>query len=117
MNSLPSNYPPFLAALAATIARQLQELSGLDEAKSNEIAYQAAEAVRAQWGGVNTYIPKGDALDLSKRDWEIYAKCNYRNFAELALEYDLTEVRIRQIVKSCEAEEQRRRQAIMFPAL
>lgn len=117
MSAIPENYPAFLAELAAAIATELRECVAIEQADAETIGYKVAEHVRANWGGLSTYIPKGDALELDRRDWEIYAKFNGRNYGELALEYDLTEMRIRQIVKACQVEEMRRRQApLQFPS-
>lgn len=117
MSCIPENYPPFLADLAAAIALELAEQHPFEPAAAEEIAFRVAEHVRANYGGLNMYVPKGDAFDLGKRDWQIYAEHTGRpgNLAELALKYDLSEMRIRQIVKACRTEEMRRRQAPLFP--
>lgn len=115
MSAVPENYPPFLAELATAIALELRELYPLEEEAAAEIGFKVAEQVRGTLGGIPLYVPKGQAYELAKRDWAIYAKFRGDNYEELALEYNLTAMRIRQIVKACRAEEMRRRQVPLFP--
>jgi Mor family transcriptional regulator len=110
----PENYPELLVDIAQEVARALTELGAVETAKGEEIGLQIAERIRARFGGIQHYIPKGDAVDIAKRDWEIYAKFDGTNSAELAIEYDLTDTRIRQIVKACKDEDQRRRQIALI---
>lgn len=49
-------------------------------------------------GGQSVYLAKGVAVHASERDRELCARFRGNNYRELALEYDLTEMRVRQIV-------------------
>lgn len=49
-------------------------------------------------GGRMFYLAKGVAVRLSQRDLEMCAKHRGHNYADLAKEYGLTEMRVRQIV-------------------
>lgn len=80
-----------LIATAAAVVRQL-------------------EVVAEHIGGGAIYIAKGVLVRLSARDREMCAKFRGNNYTQLAREYDLTEMRIRQIVGAWMAEERARRQ-------
>ena len=64
---------------------------------------KAAEHIRTHWAGQPIYIPKGAAYEFSKRDVEIFNRFNGRNHSALAREYNLTVMRIYQIVKAIKA--------------
>lgn len=115
MIETPPNYPPYLAAIAAIVAEELQKRLAIDAASANEIALMATERVRAEWGGAARYLPKGQAVDIDRRNWEMYAKFR-GSYEEIAREYKLTEQRVRQIIDECIEEERRRRQAPLFPS-
>ncbi|MFV0678967.1 Mor transcription activator family protein [Ottowia sp.] len=51
-----------------------------------------------QMGGRATYLAKGIAVHLSARDREMCGKFRGDNYRQLAAEYGLTEMRVRQIV-------------------
>ncbi len=112
--NLPDNYPPLLAEIAQEVSQALAELAVVDAPRSEEIGLAVVERIRARFGGVSQYIPKGEAVDLAKRDWEMYAKFDGTNYAKLAIEYDLTERRVREIVKTCTEEDHRRRQIALL---
>lgn len=50
-------------------------------------------------GGVQLYLPKGDGIKQLLRDITIYQQFTGTNVKALAHQYDLTEVRIYQIIK------------------
>jgi Mor family transcriptional regulator len=112
---MPRNrdYPEILADLADQIGQKLVEKRVCDPERAADIGFEAAEHIRRHWGKQPVYIPAGEAYDLSKRDVEIFNRCN-NNHAELAREYNLTVVRIYQIVKAVRAEMIRKRQGALF---
>lgn len=61
-------------------------------------------------GGRAVYLAKGIAAHLSGRDREMCAKFRGNNYRQLADEYDLTEMRVRQIVDAWQREQYLRRQ-------
>jgi Mor family transcriptional regulator len=105
----PDGYPDVLEAMAQAAA---QVLLGKGQAKEDAqaTAYEITERIRTTVGGTNTYIPRGQDFELGKRDEEIYRKFNGRNYFELAQEFQLTEVRVRDIVKVGLKRDQARRQ-------
>lgn len=106
-------YPEIFADLAAQIAVILIE-QGIDVEKAADIGLAAAEHIRGHWSGQSIYLAKGDRYDISRRHFEIFEKCNGRNHEQLAREYNLTVVRIYQIVKAVRAEMVKRRQGALF---
>lgn len=106
-------YPELLADLAAQIGEQLVE-HGIHRDRAAEIGLKTAEFIRGHWSGQPIYIPKGVAYDFSRRDLAIFEKFNGRNHAPLAREYNLSVMRIYQIVKSIRAEMIRKNQGALF---
>ena len=106
-------YPELLADLADQVARKIAEL-GVPEEKAADIGFAAAEHIRTHWSGQSLYLPKGDHYDLSRRDIEIFEKFKGTNHVSLAREYDLSVMRIYQIVKAVRAEMIRKRQGALF---
>lgn len=97
-----SKYPELLSDLADQVALKLVAL-GVSPEKAAEIGWGVAEHIRAHWSGQSTYIPKGVEYDLSQRDLQIAQEFNGRNHGALARKYDLTEMRIYQILKAARA--------------
>lgn len=112
---LDDDYPEALALIANAAYMWLTGRLKLDHQTANEGALAIAEAARRELGGGNHYIPKGTDWELSRRDREIYAKFHGNNYDLLAREYDLTEMRIRQIIDRCRRADIRARQAPLFP--
>jgi Mor family transcriptional regulator len=106
-------YPELLADLADQVALNLRE-NGIELEKAADIGFAAAEHVRKHWSGQSLYLPKGDHYDISRRDIEIFEKFSGTNHDQLAREYNLTVMRIYQIVKAVRAEMVRKRQGALF---
>ncbi|MBS0508061.1 MAG: hypothetical protein JSR53_11830 [Proteobacteria bacterium] len=81
---------------------RLQQLAQLALA---QLAHLAAHI-----GGSSFYIAKGVAVHLTARDREMCARFRGNNYAALAREYRLTEMRVRQIVGAWQQEQFLRRQ-------
>lgn len=110
MSANAEKYPELLADLAAQIGQYLVDKAEFDPEKAAEIGFETAEHVRRHWGGGSAYFPKGVAYELSKRDYAIWSEFNGRNVTMLAKQYQLTEMRIYQIVKAVQREEVAKRQ-------
>lgn len=83
------------------------------DALLGELAELAAAQVRylsAHMGGAGIYLAKGLQTMLAARDELIYARFDGRNYAALARQHDLTEMRVRQIVAEQRARDLARRQ-------
>lgn len=107
-------YPEIFEGIAAHAAEQLVETGLVDKERAADIGLSIAEFVRKNWSGMYVYLPKGITFDLDKKYHEIFQKFNGFNVPELAREYDLSEIRIYQIVKRVRTEEIRRRQRDLF---
>lgn len=115
MLHIDDDYPEVLAVIAAAayewlVAPPLK----LDHQAATEAALSIAEAARVGLGGGKLYVPKGQAYLLSRRDLLIYGKFRGDNFRALALEFGLTEMRIRQIVDRCREADIKTRQTGLF---
>lgn len=111
---LDDDYPETLALIAAASYKWLTDHLKLDHQPAAEAAFAIAEAVRTQIGGEYHYIPNGLAWTLTRRDREIYAKFRGDNYRELAREYHLSEMRVRQIIYRCRAADIETRQSSFF---
>lgn len=109
----PEGYPPLLTDIAEFVAQSLVE-NGIERERAALIAFGAAEEVRAQYGGQQSYIPVGKDFEMSRKEQEIFAKCNGRNYDQLAREYGMSVVWVRQLEKRGKARERAKRQGRLF---
>lgn len=113
---IDSGYPELLADIARAIYTRLTNNSRvkLEHPLAAEIALDVAEYVRKNIGGVAVYIPRGLGYELSIRDQKIYEEFTGDNYHLLARKYDMTEMRVRQIVGQIGRIEKAKRQADLF---
>jgi len=111
---LDDDYPEILAAAANAAYAWMTEQLKLDHQPAAEAAFAIAEAIRTEVGGAYEYIPKGQTWVLSRRDREIYAKFRGDNYRQLARDFHLSEMRVRQIVDRCRAADIKSRQTGLF---
>lgn len=64
-------------------------------------------------GGRAIYLAKGVAMYLSARDRQMCDRFTGNNYRQLAAEFDLTEMRVRQIVDAWQREQFTRRQGLL----
>ncbi len=107
--AFPQGYPDVLEAMAQAAAQVLFE-KGQPHDIAQSYAFDITERIRTTVGGTNTYIPRGQDFELSKRDEDIYRQFNGRNYFELAQKFMLTEMHIRNIVKVGLKRDQAKRQ-------
>ena len=108
-----TTYPELLADLADQVALKLTE-AGIKRAVAADIGFAAAEHIREHWSGAPIYIPKGAAYGFTQRDLELYERFNGCNHRQLAREYNLSIMRIYQIVKRVRAEHVKKCQGALF---
>ncbi|PLY02751.1 MAG: transcriptional regulator [Desulfuromonas sp.] len=104
-------------SLLLTIADAGQEAlveAGIAPEIARAAALKAADRVRERHGGEQLYIPKGVAIALSERDWEIWREYNGSNSFVLAKKHKLTERQIYNVISRCRAEHDRRNQMPLF---
>jgi Mor family transcriptional regulator len=94
----PEGYPELYDDMGQIVSRELYAM-GFPPENSKQGAFRIMDTIRRELGGSVMYLPKGLSYDLSPRDQEIFDKFNGRNYYELAREYDLTEMQVRNIVK------------------
>jgi Mor family transcriptional regulator len=114
---LDPDYPERLREVAHHLFDALlreDSLRGLDRRVLAEMALKQTEHLSMEMGGGNFYMHKGLAFRLTLRDREMCRKFNGRNYGALAKEYNLSEMRIRQIIDAWQREEFARRQAGLF---
>lgn len=70
----------------------------IDEEKATSIAINLAQKMRHDFGGQLVYFPKAFGRAREIRDAGIYAKFDGGNYQALGIEYNLSEMRIRQII-------------------
>jgi Mor family transcriptional regulator len=91
-------YPEVLLDIA-TIAGDHFAKHGWPAEKAAQAGFELSEHVRKLLGGHSIYIPKGVVYQRSERDEEICRKFTGDNQCHLAEEYNLTMMRIYQIIK------------------
>ena len=80
-----------------------EQLSGKCRELADVIGLEAYKKLVQHFGGSYLYINKPDTVVRSERNAEICRKFNGSNYAKLATEYNLTENRIRSIIRQKEA--------------
>lgn len=113
MKKLTDEYPELLADLAEQVASKLMAV-GLTPEKAADIGFSTAEFIREHWSGDRLYLPKGVTYVLARRDLELYERFTGDNHSALAKEYNLTVIRIYQIVKRVRAEHIKKCQGALF---
>lgn len=118
-------YPERLREMAECLYLQLLEEDNLlvVEEDGTERRHQLAlvalrqtDRLSQDLGGGNFYMHKATSYRLTQRDREMCQRFNGRNYSALAREYELSEMRVRQIVDAWQKEEFARRQGGLFGA-
>lgn len=94
---------------AGTPAPADEWLQQLD-AWAGQVLAQLQHVAHEMGGRGGIYIAKGLIAQLSARDRDMCAKFRGNNYRQLAHEYDLTEMRVRQIVDTWQREQFEKRQ-------
>lgn len=95
-------YPEILADLIATLSAVMRK-KGHPAEQVNEIAFETAETIRANWGGQLLYIGKGKDFDIDARDEEISGKHDGSNVDVLAREFGMSVQHIYRILAKVRA--------------
>lgn len=113
---LDASYPEVLADIARTLHECLMQdpRIKLPHPVAAEVAMKVTEHLRLTIGGAATYIPRGINYELTLRDRQVWADFKGDNYHELARKYDLTEMRVRQIVNLAMRADKARRQQSLF---
>lgn len=109
-------YPERLREVAVYLYLQLieePELVGLGLPRLASLALAQTERLSCEIGGGNFYMHKGQSYRLSLRDRQIWSDFTGTNFSYLAKKYNLSEMRIRQILDEIRRQEIERRQGAL----
>ena len=80
----------------------LEQLSGSSKELVKIIELEAYKKLVQHFGGSYIYVNKPDTVVRSERNAKICRKFNGSNYNQLAIEYNLTENRIRSIIRQKE---------------
>ncbi|MCL2346464.1 MAG: hypothetical protein FWC58_11515 [Desulfobulbus sp.] len=105
--------PQLLADLADKVAAAV-ERRGVEPEAAAQIGIEVGEAMRDDWRGESIYFPKGVAIDIARRDLEMWEKFNGRNHVELAREYGFSVVYFYRRIKTVGAALRAERQGQLF---
>jgi len=92
------NYPEILQDLRDQVLDVLKS-KNMDTSAATEAAFEVAEKIRKNWGGMPIYICKGQDFELSQRDMQIWADFDGRNHHALCRKYDISIQRLYKIIK------------------
>lgn len=103
-------YPEDLTLIATCLFLVLRDRLPGQPLEHARLAFAQAELVRAELGGGQFYLAKGQKFELSLRDRQILGQFTGHNHRELARDFNLTERQIYDIVARRAREEFERRQ-------
>lgn len=90
------DYPERLREMATVIYLALRDQD--PQTPPADMAVALTEALSIEMGGGSFYMHKGVEYRMTKRDRDVMREFNGRNIHLLARKYNLTEMRIRQII-------------------
>lgn len=94
----------FLLEIATIIQQQLPAY-GITPKDARNVALETVDCIRKKHGGTEVYIPKGIALTLSRRDWQIWKEFDGSNQKQLAKKYTITTRQVYRIIERCREDE------------
>ncbi|UJS26053.1 Mor transcription activator family protein [Thiothrix winogradskyi] len=100
MNTPANNtaWPETLLAISDHFAAFFQRY-GMPSAKSQEMAEAAAIELSEVFGGIQVYLPRGDAIRRELRDISIARRLGAESCQSLAMEYKLSQKQIWEITR------------------
>lgn len=104
---LDANYPARLREVAECLYMQLiddKELQHYERSKLAQLAINQTEYLSQELGGVTFYMVKGTSHKYSQRDKAVWERFNGQNYEDLAREFQISVMRVRQIVEKMRAE-------------
>lgn len=104
---LDASYPARLRDVAECLYMQLiddKELQHYERSKLAQLAINQTEYLSQELGGVTFYMVKGTSHKQSQRDKAVWERFNGQNYEDLAREFQISVMRVRQIVEKMRAE-------------
>ena len=102
-------WPELLRDINSLLRNELVK-RGVDNNLSLPLTY----AIAKNLGGMQIYIPKGDALETMMRDMQIWSEFNGNNVAQLTIKYNVTFKTVYSVIARMRELERKRRQPDMF---
>jgi Mor family transcriptional regulator len=99
-NKKKSVAPLLLADLADQVADVVGRHGIVPPEAAAEIGIEVVDRMRLVWGGQPIYFDKGVAIDVSRRDIEMWERFNGQNHAELARAYNLSVIHVYRRIKT-----------------
>ena len=109
--------PELLSDLTDKTERLLLEQGGLTPEMSRKVAEALADSMRHDWGGQLIYFAKGQSIDVTNRDLELFEIWDGtpNHLANLALKYNISIQYAYRVVKAVRKLQSVSRQPDMFP--
>lgn len=104
---LDASYPPRLREVAECLYAQLindGELQHYERSKLARLAIEQTEYLSQELGGVTFYMVKGTSHKASRRDNAVWQRFDGSNYDDLAREFQISVMRVRQIIEKKRAE-------------
>ena len=104
---LDDTYPARLREVAECLFMRLldePELQHCDRSKLARLAISQTEFLSQELGGITFYMVKGTSYKASQRDKAVWERFNGRNYEDLAQEFQISVMRVRQIVEKMRQE-------------
>ncbi len=91
-------WPDTLVELFEVVSHALKKRATISD-DTDACAIAAVRAIAFTFGGRSFYLPRGNKINLALRDAEIFQRANRNNIDDLAIEFEISQVRIYQILK------------------
>ena len=109
-----SRYPEMYKDLIDKGAEPVAKKLNIPTETAKEAIFILCEIIRKDWAGINQYMSKGCAFEITKRDLEMYEKFDGANYKALAKEYGISERHVYTRLDIIREEEFKRRQPSLF---
>jgi Mor family transcriptional regulator len=104
-----AKFPALLAELNALLKTELERLGG-----NPNHSLELVVAISKQIGGIQVYLPRGQALEFLVRDMKIWQDFDGRNVQELANRYHVTFKTVYKAIRRMRRLEIQKRQPQLF---
>lgn len=109
-NVKPSRVPQSVQLMTDFLVEDLVQHAGMKHEDAYDCARAVVHRLGKEFGGDQFYLARDMAFPLQERDMEIFRRFRGNNYEELAREFNLSVMRVRQIVEFVRAAEVAKRQ-------
>lgn len=109
----PERYHERLEQIGQMVARILWNEAGsapITQEDAQRIAFEITEGLRQEHGGGAFYLARNTDYEMEARDRAMWEAFNGNNYFELVKRFELSEVRVREIIEEQRAADRARRQ-------